>query len=57
MDSMMNYLEMLGVNPESCEIFVVLEIVRASSFGQITRKGFIDGWKITGYGPASLPWQ
>lgn len=57
MDSMMNYLEMLGVNPESCEIFVVLEIVRASSFGQITRKGFIDGWKITGYGPDSLPWQ
>lgn len=46
---MMNYLTTLEVNPESCEIFVVLEIVRAASFGQITRKGFVDGWKLTGY--------
>ncbi|KAL1875744.1 hypothetical protein VTK73DRAFT_9865 [Phialemonium thermophilum] len=46
-DSMMAYLTSLGVNPESCEIFVVLEIVQAAGFGQITRKGYINGWKAT----------
>lgn len=45
---MMGYLTSLDVNPESCEIFVVLEIVQATSFGQITRKGYVDGWKATG---------
>ena len=47
-DSMMNYFTSLGVNPETCEIFIVLEIVQATSFGLITRKGFVDGWKATG---------
>ena len=45
---MMRYLDELGVNPESCEIFVVLEIVKATGFGQITRQGYIEGWKATG---------
>ena len=51
---MMNYFSTLGVNPETCVIFVVLEIVQATSFGKITRKGFVDGWKATGY-VAPLP--
>lgn len=48
-DSMMKYFTTLGVNPETCEIFIVLEIVQATSFGLITRKGFVEGWKATGY--------
>ncbi|KAB5518005.1 Cullin binding-domain-containing protein, partial [Coniochaeta sp. 2T2.1] len=49
---MMNYFSTLGVNPETCVIFVVLEIVQATSFGKITRKGFVDGWKATGVSPS-----
>lgn len=47
-ESMMKYFTSLGVNPETCEIFVVLETVQALGFGQITRKGFVDGWKAAG---------
>jgi DCN1-like protein 1/2 len=54
-DSMMKYFTNLGVNPETCEIFIVLDIVQATSFGLITRKGFVDGWKATGYRSAPLP--
>ena len=45
---MMKYFTSLGVNPDTCEIFIVLEIVQATSFGLITRKGFVEGWKATG---------
>jgi DCN1-like protein 1/2 len=52
-DSMMKYFTSLGVDPETCEIFIVLEIVQATSFGLITRKGFVEGWRATGC--VSLP--
>ncbi|KAJ9131334.1 hypothetical protein NKR19_g9573, partial [Coniochaeta hoffmannii] len=48
-DSLMKYFTSLGVNPETCEIFIVLDIVQATSFGLITRKGFVEGWKATRY--------
>ncbi|OIW22719.1 DUF298-domain-containing protein [Coniochaeta ligniaria NRRL 30616] len=51
-ESLMKYFAVLGVNPETCEIFVVLDIVQATSFGLITRKGFVDGWKATGVPPS-----
>lgn len=41
----MGYLTSLGLNPESGEVFVALELVQAPSLGEITRKGFVDGWK------------
>lgn len=47
-DSMMKYFTTLGVNPETCEIFIVLEIMQATSFGLISRRGFVEGWKATG---------
>lgn len=47
-ESTMNYLTSLGLNPESGEIFIALELVQAPNFGEITRKGFVDGWKDTG---------
>jgi DCN1-like protein 1/2 len=34
----------LGANPESYEMFVVLEIVQAEVLGRITRIGFVEGW-------------
>ena len=47
-ESSMEYLQSLGVNPESAEFFVVLEIVQAESFGKITKKSYVEGWKNTG---------
>ncbi|CAK7266445.1 Scaffold-type E3 ligase [Sporothrix epigloea] len=47
-ESTMKYLTSLGLNPESGEIFVALELVRAPTLGEITRKGFVDGWKANG---------
>jgi hypothetical protein len=41
----MKYLTSLGLDPESGEIFVALELVQAPGFGEIARKGFVDGWK------------
>ncbi|CAK7231218.1 Scaffold-type E3 ligase [Sporothrix eucalyptigena] len=48
-ESTMKYLAALGLNPESGEVFTALELVQAPSLGEITRKGFVDGWKTTGY--------
>jgi DCN1-like protein 1/2 len=45
---MMAYLTELGVDPETCELFIVLDIVQAQGFGQIARKGYVEGWKSTG---------
>ncbi|EAA33666.3 hypothetical protein NCU05716 [Neurospora crassa OR74A] len=38
------YISSMGANIENVEAFVVLEIVRADSIGQITRQGFVEGW-------------
>ncbi|KUI58820.1 Defective in cullin neddylation protein 1 [Cytospora mali] len=42
-----DYLESLGVNMENAELFVMMELVQAPGIGEITRQGFIDGWKAT----------
>ena len=44
----MKYLTDLGVDLESAEILVPLEIVQAPWFGEIAKDGFIDGWKAVG---------
>ncbi|KAI6245598.1 Defective in cullin neddylation protein 1 [Erysiphe necator] len=43
-DGVMRYLQDLGVNLETAEIFIPLEIVQAPGLGEITRIGFINGW-------------
>ena len=48
-ESTMAYLNDLGVNLENVEMFVALELVQAPSFGEITRTGFVEGWKAAGY--------
>lgn len=50
LESTMSYLtEKLKVSIENAELFVALEILQAPSVGVITRKGYVDGWKVTGY--------
>lgn len=38
----------LKVNLENAELFVAIEQIQAPNIGEITRKGFVDGWKVTG---------
>ncbi|KAL2272048.1 hypothetical protein VTJ83DRAFT_1419 [Remersonia thermophila] len=38
------YIQRLGADPETYEMFVVLETVQAESIGSITRSGFVEGW-------------
>lgn len=39
----------LKISLENAELFVILELLQAPSVGEITRKGYIDGWKASGY--------
>ena len=43
-ESAQAYISSMGANIENVEAFVVLEIVRAESIGQISRQGFVEGW-------------
>lgn len=45
----MAYLQDLGVNLENAEMLVVAEFLKTPSIGEITRQGYVDGWKSTGY--------
>ena len=48
LESTMSYLgEKLNVSLENAELLVVLELVQAPSVGEITRSGFVEGWKAT----------
>lgn len=45
----MSYLaDKLKVNMENAELLVALELVQAPAVGVITRKGYVDGWKVAG---------
>ncbi|KYK56613.1 putative SCRO protein [Drechmeria coniospora] len=51
LESTMAYLDgKLKVNLENAELFIALELVQAPSVGEITRKGYVDGWKAVGAG-------
>lgn len=39
----------MGLNIEDASIFVALELLQAPSVGEITRKGYVEGWKAAGY--------
>ncbi|KAI1006393.1 hypothetical protein K3495_g1828 [Podosphaera aphanis] len=44
-DTIMRYLQQdLGVDLETADIFVPLEIVQAPGLGEITKSGFVEGW-------------
>ncbi|KAI1134881.1 DUF298-domain-containing protein [Hypoxylon sp. FL0543] len=44
-DSSMAYLNAIGVDLEGASLFLALELVQAPTIGEITRKGFVEGWK------------
>lgn len=49
LESTMRYLTSdLKVNIENAELFVAIELLQSPSIGEISRKGFIEGWKRTG---------
>ncbi|KAK8232071.1 Cullin binding-domain-containing protein [Phyllosticta capitalensis] len=43
-DGTMQYLEALGVPLDDIAALVVMELVQSPTMGEITRKGFVDGW-------------
>jgi DCN1-like protein 1/2 len=47
-ESTMGYIEEMGAAADKVELFVVLEIVRSPGLGQMSRKGYVDGWQETG---------
>ncbi|KAK3334118.1 Cullin binding-domain-containing protein [Cercophora scortea] len=47
--SIQAYTELLKVDMNTYEFFVVCEIAQMESFGQITRKGYVDGWSQAFY--------
>lgn len=47
-DGTMAYLMELGANLENAEFLVVMEIVQAPGLGELSRNGFVEGWRATG---------
>jgi DCN1-like protein 1/2 len=44
----MKYLEDLGVDLETVEFLIPLEIVQAPAIGEMTKSTFVTGWKNIG---------
>ncbi|KAI8960159.1 DUF298-domain-containing protein [Daldinia sp. FL1419] len=44
-DSSMAYLTSIGVDLEGASLFLAMELVQAPTIGEITRTGFVNGWK------------
>ncbi|KAI4868445.1 DUF298-domain-containing protein [Hypoxylon rubiginosum] len=44
-DSSMTYLQGIGVDLEGASLFLAMELVQAPTIGEITREGFVKGWK------------
>ncbi|KAK4154448.1 Cullin binding-domain-containing protein [Chaetomidium leptoderma] len=44
-EGVMGYCQALDVDMENYEFFVLADVVQVQSFGQITRQGFVKGWK------------
>jgi DCN1-like protein 1/2 len=44
----MQYFEQLGINLESVEFLIPMEIVQAPALGEIGKEGFVTGWRRIG---------
>jgi DCN1-like protein 1/2 len=44
----MQYLTDLGLDLEKADILVPMEIVQSPGMGEMTKDGFVNGWKIIG---------
>jgi DCN1-like protein 1/2 len=47
-ESSMNYLQSVGIDLEDASVFIAVELLQAPSIGEITREGFVKGWKEAG---------
>jgi DCN1-like protein 1/2 len=45
----MAYIEKVGVDPEDLEVLALLETIQAPTMGEMSRKGFVDGWLAVKY--------
>lgn len=45
----MQYLTDIGVNVEDASLFYALDVLKADSFGELTKTGFVEGWLATPY--------
>ena len=45
----MSYLKDLQLDIESAEVLIPLEIIQAPALGEMSRSGFVEGWKSVGY--------
>jgi DCN1-like protein 1/2 len=45
----MRYFESLGVNLEDASMLVPMEIIQAPTVGEISKEGFVNGWKAVQY--------
>jgi DCN1-like protein 1/2 len=43
----MQYLTDIGVNVEDASLLYALDVLKAESFGELTKGGFVDGWLAT----------
>jgi DCN1-like protein 1/2 len=48
-DGTMRYFESLGVNLEDASMLVPMEIIQAPTVGEISKEGFVNGWKAVQY--------
>jgi DCN1-like protein 1/2 len=48
-DGTMAYLVELGLNLEDASILVPLEIIQAPALAEMSKEGFVEGWKAIGY--------
>lgn len=44
----MTYLAALGVDMEKADMLLALDIIQAEVIGEITKEGFVNGWKAVG---------
>lgn len=53
----MAYLQAIDVDLEGTSLFLAMELVQAPTIGEITREGFIKGWKAQhGYVLLIITW-
>jgi len=45
----MSYLQDLGINLNNAELLVALEIIQAPALGEMSKEGFVNGWKDRGF--------
>jgi DCN1-like protein 1/2 len=49
LETTMQYIkDILKVKLDDAGLFVIQELVQAPSIGEITRKGYVEGWKKAG---------